>query len=47
VQDVGGRTTYPMLTHTIYDNYMVTMEVMLEERGLWEAVDTSNKRNKD
>jgi hypothetical protein len=37
-----------MLTRTNYDNWVVMMKVMMEARGLWEAVDTSNvERSED
>lgn len=37
-----------MVTRTIYDNRVVMMKVMMEARGLWEAVDTRNvERNED
>ncbi|WVZ68034.1 hypothetical protein U9M48_017025 [Paspalum notatum var. saurae] len=39
VRDVGSSAPYPVLTRTNYDNWVVMMKVMLEARGLWEAVE--------
>ncbi len=38
IKDAGGSASWPMLTRANYGEWSVLMRVMLEARGLWEAV---------
>lgn len=40
VKEVGGSAAYPTLTRTNYGDWSLMMKVMLQARGLWDAVET-------
>ncbi len=42
VKEVGGSANYPILTKTNYSDWSLLMRVMLQARGLWEAVETGD-----
>ncbi|WVZ88500.1 hypothetical protein U9M48_035017 [Paspalum notatum var. saurae] len=47
MRDARGSAPYPVLTRTNYDNWVVMMKVMLEARGLWEAVEAGTTERQE
>ena len=42
VKEVGGSANYLIITKTNYSDWSLLMRVMLQARGLWEAVETGD-----